>query len=56
MRSRFEFIVLEEKPPERAQSTNIAIKLRDVSSVKEVVSPVLPNEIGKIGVKKSMFM
>ena len=39
MRSRFEFIVLE-----------------DVSSVKKVVSPVLASEIGKIGVKKSMFM
>ena len=54
MRSRFEFIVLEEKLPER--SAKLPLPQRNVVLVQEVVSPVLPNEIGKIGVKKSIFM
>ena len=48
-------MIKEEQIPERLNHSSLPIGPKE-SMIKEVLSPALPREIGKIGVKISSFM
>ena len=52
VRSRFEFNIKPEKIPDHLLNNTVSAN----SLIKELISPELPHEIGKIGVKVSSFM
>ena len=53
VRSRFDFKILDEEP---ISIPNIGLELRKEMPIIELDSPILPREIGKIGVKVSLLM